>query len=192
MIHSRSAIVLRHFAVAGEEIAFRPHLINQPEPYVSFHALFERGQHALRPYRAFGPCPVALDRSALWSRCRHYRRSCFAWYVHHASIFLRPFAPPALPGFNATMDALTSDSIPCRNRISLFNMCKLPTVPSPTTLDRPRRLVCFCFRGLPRDLAESTKATPVPVGRIVTWASPLASVRRKKGLFSICHQRCSQ
>jgi hypothetical protein len=31
----------------------------------------------------------------------------------HAFIFLRPFAPPALPGFNATMDALTPDHRPC-------------------------------------------------------------------------------
>ena len=132
----------------------------------------------------------------------------------HSSTFLRPLAPPALPGFNATMDALTSDpglsrrgpsmvrSVDARrniqaqahsgtahllqpylsvgadsqqDRISLFNVCKLPAVLSPTTHDRPRSLVCFYFRGLPRDLAGTTKATPVPVGRIVTWASPLAS-----------------
>jgi hypothetical protein len=33
---------------------------------------------------------------------------------HHASTFLHPFAPPELPGFHATMDALTpaDDPVP--------------------------------------------------------------------------------
>ena len=43
------------------------------------------------------------------SREGHCRRFVcfFPWFGHCTSIFLRPFAPPALPGFIATMDALT-------------------------------------------------------------------------------------
>jgi hypothetical protein len=47
------------------------------------------------------------DFSDLLSRCRHCRQWNFTWLGHFASLFLRPFAPPELPGFVATMDALT-------------------------------------------------------------------------------------
>src|ERR1700722_1200328 len=171
MIHARSAAVVSHLTIAGEQVAFRPHLFNQAEPYISFHALFERGQHAVGPHRACGPGPAVPDVSALFSQ-RHCLRLSFVWSVHSASIFLRPFAPPALPGFTGAMDALASVSFPCRKRISLFHVHDLPTVPSPTTHDRPRSLVCFLSKAyrVPRpSLAENP---PVPVGRIVTWASP--------------------
>ena len=174
MIHARSTAVASHFAVAGEQIALRPHLFNQAEPYVSFHALFERGQHAVGPHLTFGPGPAVPDVSALFSQ-RHCRRLCFVWCVHSASIFLRPFAPPALPGFNATTDALTSASLPCRKRISLFHVRNLPTVPPPTTRDRPRSLVCFLSRAYRVSQPFVIESTPVPVGRIVIWASPLPS-----------------
>jgi hypothetical protein len=49
-----------------------------------------------------------MDRSSLLS-LRHYRRCVFRRPGHFASIFVRPFAPPELPGFYATMDALTSE-----------------------------------------------------------------------------------
>jgi hypothetical protein len=73
----------------------------------SFDARFERGQHAFGSHRRFGPAPTGLDLSVLCSRCRHCRRSFFLGCQRPASISLRPFAPPALPGFTATMDALT-------------------------------------------------------------------------------------
>jgi len=38
---------------------------------------------------------------------RHLRCGGIQAVAHVASTFLRPFAPPALPGFHATMDALT-------------------------------------------------------------------------------------
>ena len=43
---------------------------------------------------------------------RQYRRFLSAWTELHVSTFLHPFAPPALPGFIATMGALT----PARRR----------------------------------------------------------------------------
>lgn len=38
---------------------------------------------------------------------RHFREWCFRGPGHLTSIFLEPFAPPELPGFNATMVPLT-------------------------------------------------------------------------------------
>jgi hypothetical protein len=56
---------------------------------------------AVRPTSsALGPSPAVLAQ-------RHYRRFLSAWIERHVSTFLHPFAPPALPGFIATMSALT-------------------------------------------------------------------------------------
>ena len=41
------------------------------------------------------------------SRLRHSRRCLSTVFSRHVSTFLHPFAPPALPGFIATMGALT-------------------------------------------------------------------------------------
>jgi hypothetical protein len=61
------------------------------------------------------------------------------------SIFLRPFAPPELPGFDATMDALTPARRPAALRpgsglpgqVSLLHESVRPDVPTPTTPCRP-------------------------------------------------------
>ena len=76
-----------------------------------------------------------------------------------SSTFLRPFAPPELPGFIATMDALTPERrlflpggshVGIRHmntvlsvQVSLFHASNLPVIPSPTTCCRPRSLVWF-------------------------------------------------
>ena len=49
---------------------------------------------------ASGPSPAVLA-------IRQYCRFLSAWAELHVSTFLHPFAPPALPGFIATMSALT-------------------------------------------------------------------------------------
>ena len=49
---------------------------------------------------------VALAGSAITSPCGHYRRF-LPLMRHHVSTFLHPLAPPALPGFIATMSAVT-------------------------------------------------------------------------------------
>ena len=74
-------------------------------------ALFEPGQHALRPYRGFHPPPRVLGFSG-WLRrswLRHCRRSSCLVLRHGlcASTSLHPLAPRALPRFIATTDALT-------------------------------------------------------------------------------------
>jgi len=62
------------------------------------------------------------------------------------------------------------------HRPPCFTALNLPTVLSPTTHSRPRNLVCFLFRGLPlTHVPEPIVSDPVPVGRIVIWASPFAS-----------------
>lgn len=72
-------------------------------------------------------------RSSLLSQ-RHYRWLMFRLSGHHASIFLDPFAPPELPGFNATMSPLTpAESLPDTRQVSLLHEQGLPTIPPPTT-----------------------------------------------------------
>jgi hypothetical protein len=71
----------------------------------------------------------------LLSRRRHCQRCCFSQCRHHTSIFLRPFAPPALPGFFATTDALTSD---CDLDGDGFRRCFAPRMRGGSS--RPRRL----------------------------------------------------
>ena len=53
------------------------------------------------------PGHVCLVQSVVLSRCRHSRYGGCLVARHVTSIFLHPFAPPALPGFLATMGALT-------------------------------------------------------------------------------------
>jgi hypothetical protein len=102
-----------------------------------------------------------------------------------SSTFLRPLAPPALLGFPATMDALTPLPPGLGGRrpigpssaaqVSLLNVQNRPTVPSPTTPCRLRSLACFRSRAYRTCHGQSRQHIPAPVGRIVTWASPLAS-----------------
>jgi hypothetical protein len=94
------------------------------------------------------------------------------------SISLHPFAPPALPGFPATMGALTPagqhiNRSECQ-QVSLLACTKLPTIPPSTTPCRPGVLVWFSHPGLPRAAASQDGAPPF-LGRCVTWASPLPS-----------------
>ena len=71
----------------------------------------------------------------------HLRSGLFPPLGPVHSIFLRPFAPPALPGFHATMDALTPVepviTVPFPDRSPCFMCSSLPTIPSPTTPRRP-------------------------------------------------------
>ena len=79
------------------------------------------------------------------------------------STFLHPFAPPALPGFNATMSALTPawqalrlfehEHPPVSTQVSLLIAFDLPTVPPPTTalpFRHDRFDTLLQRRGLPR------------------------------------------
>ena len=81
-------------------------------PFASSNSVFQSRQHALCPDIRFGRLPAEAYLSlrsipGLWPG--HSFRGCFRMLGHSTSIFLRPLAPPALPGFRATMDALTPE-----------------------------------------------------------------------------------
>ena len=162
------------------------------EELVSFHARIERCQQAWRPHQPFHPRPTeqkvsgGQSVSVFRSRCRHWRRSHFALVcrVHHASISLRPFAPPELPGFNATMNALTPErqARRYRDRLALLSRSGLLVSriksSSHSVSNHPLSFSKFGLVSL-RDLPprEPLRLTH-PLGRVplgVTWASPLSS-----------------
>ena len=107
--------------------------------------------------------------------------------VHCESIFLLPFAPRALPRFNATTKALTSERrlfVPVGShagirhmntvlsvQLSLFTGLNLPTILFPTTPHRPRNSDLVLVRDLPRDSAFADRTPRGAYG--VIWASPL-------------------
>ncbi len=111
----------------------------------------------------FHPRPTVVEVCGLWrrGRPRHCRRSIGFVTRHelHASTFLRPFAPRALPRFVATTDALTPGGrlfgncwtlasfvaeLRLARRGSLFLASTLPTLLSPTTPPpQPRHLRSF-------------------------------------------------
>ena len=74
-----------------------------------------------------------MNLSNLSSRWWHYRWFGFLRHKLNASTFLRPFAPPALPGFITTMNALTPDRLSITDQVSLLNVYNLLAIPSPTT-----------------------------------------------------------
>ena len=122
----------------------------------------------------FRPGPAGADVSGLCSRCRHCRRLCFRASGHHASIFLRPFAPPALPGFVATMDALT----PARRLFGCLAMntgllrsrspCFTCRAFRPFRLQPPVTSHVVAFDTLPLSVDGASAFATV-------WASPFAS-----------------
>jgi hypothetical protein len=116
--------------------------------HTSFHAVFQRRQHASRPDTRFGPRPRAVLPTEPSTRAlsglhapapfgRHCRRCRFRGSSHHASTFLRPLAPRALPRFDATTDALTSP---------WPALCALDRAMN--TLMTPRRSPCFTCMAL--------------------------------------------
>ncbi len=123
------------------------------------------------PLAARGSLPgLAWRHSAVVTFCKH---------AAGGSIFLHPFAPPALPGFSATMGALTPAGRPARvvrnlQQVSLLTPRTVrPFRPQPP-LAVPESRVWFGTPGLPRAGAPESAAPPSS-GRSVTWASPLPS-----------------
>ena len=58
-------------------------------------------------------------------------------------------------------------------QVSLLTVLKLPVIPSPTTCCRPRRLVWFSLRSLPRGTVF--KPSTSRKGLVASWASPFPS-----------------
>ena len=115
----------------------KPALIFRPIALPSLTPLIEGCQQPRCPHPRFGAelrgAPdrplrrmVALAGSAITSPCGHYRR--FLPLVrHHVSTFLHPFAPPALPGFNATMSAVTpAGGCGLKASVPSCNPCRSP------------------------------------------------------------------
>jgi len=81
--------------------------------FAAFDPLCEGRQHPLRPNPRFDPRPFLvrqrrlMDLSGSCSPLGHCGRTRSVGFGHRVSIFLHPLAPPALPGFIATMSAVT-------------------------------------------------------------------------------------
>ena len=122
----------------------------------------ESCQHALRPHRGFrGRLSAGRGSFRLSSRVRgHWRRFCFLWRVHCAFTFLGPFAPPELPGFDATTDPLTPTQV-SRPRRSL-HLCHGPfgSFPLHPHLHRPVSSIGNLCTGTDSPLAR--QASPLP------------------------------
>ena len=58
-------------------------------------------------------------------------------------------------------------------QVSLFTVLKLPIIPSPATCCRPRSLVWFSLRSLPRGTVF--KPSTSRKGLVASWASPFSS-----------------
>ena len=82
--------------------------------------------------------PLAAGGSLLGKALRHSGVVAFQVHAGGDSIFLHPLAPPALPGFHATMGALTPVGRPRgrsdHQQVSLLTSLTLPAILSPTTL----------------------------------------------------------
>ena len=153
-------------------------LSDQAEPYASFDARL-RARVNMRSVHTAGS--VQSQRSRTSPPCLAVAGTAVGvgsvGAVHHASIFLRPFAPPALPGFLATTDALT----PVRrakavlNRTGLTDSCTKPSqrpvsnhpVSRPSLFTMPSSVHAVGFHDLPsiRRLA--------PGFVVVVWVLPL-------------------
>jgi hypothetical protein len=128
--------------------------------------------------------PVVAGGSLPGVAFRHSTVGTFREHAAGDSIFLHPFAPPALPEFLATMGALTPAGRPYRftparavrnaTQVSLFHALYRPTLPSPTTPRRPARMVWFDHAGLPEDAPVRSASSPWG-DRCVSWASPFTS-----------------
>ena len=84
-----------------------PALWQQPRAHACFVPRFEGRQQPCCPLQRFDPERRGLGPSDVDSPCGHYHRFVVRCHELHVSTFLHPFAPPELPGFFATMGALT-------------------------------------------------------------------------------------
>src|SRR5271157_1401175 len=107
VIHPGGTFVGGDLRERGPQYAFGMNLVDQTEPLASFDPLFEGCQHPHCPNQWFDPAPTAQDLSGTSSLFRHCLRLFFRRFGHCVSTFLRPLAPPELPGLLATMGALT-------------------------------------------------------------------------------------
>ena len=103
-IHSPGSLASFHLVPCGLQRPGGVHLIDQAEPYSSFHPLLEGAQHALGPHRGFHPRPPGVDLSGLLSPFGHLHRFAFPRRLPHAVTSLRPFAPRPLQALRRYYD----------------------------------------------------------------------------------------
>jgi hypothetical protein len=119
------------------------------EPATSFDPLIEGRQHPLCPDRRFDPSPSGLGLSGASSPFGHCLQSVFLRIGHRVSTSLPPFAPPELPGFDATLGALT----PGRSALRLSHEHRL---------DRRPGLPVLCQRTFRSFRLQSPPVVPTP------------------------------
>ena len=190
VIHPRRPAVGRHLRERRPQRRFGVDLVDQAVPLAAFDPFIEGRQHPLCPHLRFGSkFRGAPDRplrrrgarthasSAITSPGGHYRRS-LPVARQCVSIFLHPFAPPALPGFIATMSAVTPAGgrgprfregrllrllCPLASHAGLLASRNPPSEPSVSN-HRPAPMVALTPN------PSAPWASP-PVGKV--WASPL-------------------
>src|SRR5260370_13822812 len=126
LIDSRASAFGYYLLQRSIKVLWTPDFINQPKPLSSFNPRFQRCQHAFRPDDLFHPCPSGTDLSILWRPLGHCRRCLFRSSVFHASTFLPPFAPRALPRFFALTKALSPFGHGSSDRSSVMNAIPFP------------------------------------------------------------------
>jgi hypothetical protein len=150
----------------------------------SFDPLFEGCQHPHCPNRRFDPAPTEQDLSGTFSPSGHCLRLFFHRFGHCVSTFLHPLARPELPGFLATMGAVTPERpalrFPCGRMNSGFGVVQgslLIFIGSsdhsvPNHLPSPRRISGVFVR---RAYRTTLPWLPRFRGPCVNWASPFPS-----------------
>ena len=138
------------------------------EGVASFDPRLEGRQHPRCPDRRFDPRPFSLRLSGACSPRGHCLRASSGRSAHRVSIFLHPFAPPPLPGFPATMSALTPARgcglglfSPLARRAGLLASRNRPSEPSVSN-HRPAPKVA---------LTPTLSASGLLLAQV--WASPL-------------------
>src|SRR6266481_5572402 len=141
VVHSARPMVGLHARKRRPQGPLSVDLVHQAIPLASSHPLREGRQHAFRPHRRFGVAPGgSLGFSGTYSLFGHCHRCPSIVRVRHVSTFLPPFAPPALPGFSATMSALTPVTrleLAGAAQVSPLNVSGLRSLPSPPTSPLP-------------------------------------------------------
>ena len=126
VIHPSRTVVGRYRGKGRPQRGDGVEFIDQTVPLAASDPLFESRQHPCRPDGWFGPglkLPCLSGSFTQRLRRRDCHRCSSVRSRHHVSTFLHPFAPPALPGFDATMSALT----PARGcACGLLNLAHIP------------------------------------------------------------------
>ena len=109
-VHSGASAIVNNLFQRALQVLFRPHLVDEPEPFSFSHSCFQDLQHARRPHAGFHPRPSGSDLSALRRLGLypgHWRRCLLPACLFHASTFLSSLARSPLRDFFATTRTLT-------------------------------------------------------------------------------------